>query len=1623
MRRRLLCSLYLLLSILFTTAQSYHNEWIDYSKTYYKFNLGPFGYDIVNAPIKNGSVRITQQVLAAAGLGNTPAQYLQLWRNGQEVPLYVSNGSGVMSSSDYIEFWGEINDGVLDRDLYKSDTLQLSDYWSLQTDTAAFFLTVNTTGTNKQFITVDNNPNSSNLQPDASFMYTVGRYYRAVVNGGYYALVSGRQIYSCAYDKGEGFTSRGVTPVSSIPQGFYPLYADMNGGTATVQLNSTGNAPYRRQVKLLLNSDSITQFGIDYFDESRITIPDISVSRLSNDSARFIIQDLCDSTDDALRVASITLTYPRLFNFANASTFQFTLAPSATGRLISITNFNAGTSMPVLYDIANGKRYVADISIAKTYRFLLLPSTVPYKLAMVRGDGSTATFIPTVQQKTFTDYFKSTNQGNYLIISNPLIYGSGSTNYVEQYRTYRASPDGGSFNAKVIDIEDLTDQFAYGIKRHPLSVKNFLRFARNNFAITPSFVFLIGKGVVYSSYNKDNNTKAYADQLNLVPTWGNPGSDNFLASENTINPVPLIPIGRLSAVSALEVGDYLDKVKHYEALQKQTPSLPLEARNYMKRVIQIAGANDPSIGPLLANYTHSYTAIISDTAFGATVNNYIESEDPDGYPLALINFKSVYESGSSLVEYFGHSSTTSLDFNLDNPGAYNTNGRYPVFIVNGCQAGNMFDYDASRFNLRTSITEKFVLEPRKGAIGYVSTSSFGIVDYLNVYTQKLYQAISHQDYGKSFGIITANALNNGLHEAGEGDYLARYHAEEYTYHGDPAITLNSFTKPDYAIDTSLVSTQPTFISTANDSFKVKINIYNLGKAVKDSVHLSVYRKFPNGDSIKILGKLIAPLKGLDSLILSLPVVPNRDTATEYIAAFINDDLKIDELNKINNYTSIPINIYQNEIRPVYPYDYSIINTPEVTLTASTANSLAAKQTYLMEMDTTALFNSPMKKTGSITSIGGIIEFKNMQLTQPAVYYWRVSQENTGHWNLFSFTYNPQGAHGFEQSHYFQHTESSFSHISLDSSRTFRFDSAFVNVFVQQGIFPYSATEPIQQSIMVNGHTNSASACIGHSIIFNTFDSITFKPHPNLTNPFGAAPSCGDFQKNNFEYYTTNATNRNKAFQFLDSLPKGTWVIAKRNYDNGDADWASVWAKDSLTYTSRTLYQSFKNLGLPIDSFNKPSTFVFIFRKDDTMSFKPLAYFSQGLYDRITFSVNLPVKDTVGSITSPMFGPAEAWNSIEWNGFSAGNNDFRNVTVYGIDTTGVETLLYTLDSSQHQFDLSHINASIYPYARLRMETQDSLLANPYQLHHWLVTYQPVAEGAIAPNLGMQLPDTLLFNHGMDMFYDTLGGYVVFKNVSNYNFKPLKFSLTLTDENDKVFTFSLPKTKALVAGDTLHASFNVDVRALPRGLYNLHLTINPDSDQPEQYLFNNSLYKYVYISRDNVLPMKLTRFTAIKQNNTVTINWSVINENNIATYEVEHSSDGIHFTTISAVNATRINAYNSSHNNPVAGSNYYRLKIVDANGIFTYSNIAVVQLISMLTVGPNPFYSYIKVTTGEPSSVMCSITVYSALGQQLLRKAFNSKISINTAPFAAGTYIIKVERSGCVIQTFKLQKHYR
>ena len=144
MKKILLASIILLLA--FNSNAQLNNSWIDYSKTYYKFKLA-----------KDTLSRINQPVLAAAGLGNVPAENFQLWRNGKQVRMYTSIPTGIMGAGDFMEFWGEMNDGKPDMNLYRNTDYQLSDKYSLETDTVTYFLTVNPPAGNLRYQTALNN--------------------------------------------------------------------------------------------------------------------------------------------------------------------------------------------------------------------------------------------------------------------------------------------------------------------------------------------------------------------------------------------------------------------------------------------------------------------------------------------------------------------------------------------------------------------------------------------------------------------------------------------------------------------------------------------------------------------------------------------------------------------------------------------------------------------------------------------------------------------------------------------------------------------------------------------------------------------------------------------------------------------------------------------------------------------------------------------------------------------------------------------------------------------------------------------------------------------------------------------------------------------------------------------------------------------------------------------------------------------------------------------------------------------------------------------------------------------------------------------------------------------------
>jgi hypothetical protein len=188
----------------------------------------------------------------------------------------------------------------------------------------------------------------------------------------------------------------------------------------------------------------------------------------------------------------------------------------------------------------------------------------------------------------------------------------------------------------------------------------------------------------------------------------------------------------------------------------------------------------------------------------------------------------------------------------------------------------------------------------------------------------------------------------------------------------------------------------------------------------------------------------------------------------------------------------------------------------------------------------------------------------------------------------------------------------------------------------------------------------------------------------------------------------------------------------------------------------------------------------------------------------------------------------------------------------------------------------------------------------------------------------------------------------------------------------------------------------------------------------------------------LPLKLISFTAEKQpDNDVLVEWKTVEESNIDHYEIEISRSSNDYrsnrfekigSVVSHGNSSSQQHYNfvDAENNKT-GVRYYRLKIVENDGNFHYSDIRPVIFDNDVTwqIYPNPsngtFYFLFRQNRGET----VNIKVYNMNGQvvqqsKALATGFTQKLIIDmqSGKFAKGIYMIIVE--GADTRTFKIIK---
>jgi hypothetical protein len=187
-------------------------------------------------------------------------------------------------------------------------------------------------------------------------------------------------------------------------------------------------------------------------------------------------------------------------------------------------------------------------------------------------------------------------------------------------------------------------------------------------------------------------------------------------------------------------------------------------------------------------------------------------------------------------------------------------------------------------------------------------------------------------------------------------------------------------------------------------------------------------------------------------------------------------------------------------------------------------------------------------------------------------------------------------------------------------------------------------------------------------------------------------------------------------------------------------------------------------------------------------------------------------------------------------------------------------------------------------------------------------------------------------------------------------------------------------------------------------------------------------------NNPTPVGYKLFDVKKTTTTNIVAWTTSNEVNCSHFNVQHSTDGVNYKTISRVDskaplgqsAIDIN-YSLVDNNPKMGYNYYRLEQVDLDGQKHMSRVVYVYWSDLKSVNiyPNPVTDFFNVEIESQKAAIIEIKVTDATGKLLKTIKSNvlagvNKLNVNMQEFAAGAYFVQVLENGKLTLTKNITK---
>ncbi len=1387
----------------------YGNEWINPDREYLRVEVA-----------EDGMYRLPLAELTAAGIATDG---LELRHEGRQTPF--------RRTADAIVFYGQQHRKTLDRFLFVNpDSMMLNDRYSMYNDTAAYYFSNGDQGIEYRTPQGGGGAQVPGFQRSSEVVFERG-YAKSFFRSG------SSSIFYSSYELGEGYGlyfSGDLLDINGTLVSTAELEVPQATGADGVISWRTGLGFDTHEQIVTVNGDNLTEIRGNGWSVLQQSFPlaldreEVTVTFTGNGGNR-----------DRANLAWVRIDYPAN-PVLDGDRLTFSLPAGPAGNL-TLTDDAGGTAE--LYVPAEGLYWSATTQNGQL-TFSLPARTSRTTFELVRPTGLRS--VINVEKLELSPILPDNNT-TYLILTTRSLNGSG----IEELSAYRASAAGGGYQTHVVDVEDIYEQFGYGVERHPQSMRNYLAAARVS-APELRYLFIIGKGREIEELRKFESAQATF----RIPGFGFPASDNLLVAPLG-GVVPTLSVGRLAALTESEVSIYVKKLQDVEQMNL-SGSQTLADREWMKKFLHLGGGTRASEQSAIRNNLRIMEETISNSQLGGDVEAFFKtSSDPIENSRQQAIFDRIND-GTAVITFYGHSSNQGFDFSIDDPDNYRNFARYPYMISLGCYSGDAFTE-------ARSISERFLFYRDKGAIAFGASKGVGFVSALGEFGRVHYDMLGNDYYGQGIG----DALRGTIEHFSETrNWTIRILLEQYFLSGDPAYRMFPRPGPDLVIDEQSVRFSPEVVPASETIYEMDVRVVNLGAGTTnplDSVMLTFRQELPDG-SVEELRRLRIAVPDFDNrLQVRLPNLGIPAVGQNRIFVTVDSDRELAEAPaaeaEANNelvsggQPGVPLTVIANTAKVAFPPPFATVG-PGLELVASTTDPLTGERPYLIQIDTAVSFTRPLVDE-VVNAPGGIIRFMpDLNMTDSTTYYWRISPDSTATegagyiWSESSFTFltdTERGEEGWAAQHPGQTIQGEFSNIkAADDREGWNFDRTSTDIRIHNAVYEDRRLPRMEW----NGQRfNSRFPWkIRTGIQVMVADSINNRDW--LQNP-GGVYGAEARPDSLFSFDTRSELGRDGLMRFLsEDIEEGKYVIIYSVQRGTDLEYFNEGWLEDTTSLGRTVFGVLEERGAQeIRRLTQTGSLPYVFVYQEGFG-----KISEGMAASIeeTVVVNASIQENwqQGVWTSAPVGPSSGWRGLNLRFLpqEIGATDFIFYRLIGTTPNGDEVplraqQLRVQDALSYEWDLSDVESEQYPFLKVELDLSDLDERTVGTLEQLYFDYLRPGDAAVSPSVAFSAPDSLEQGQSAQLI-------VGYENVATSDMDSLLVELRLIDATNRVDRF-VKRQPPLPAGGTGTVTFDIPTERYSSKV-RMSMELNPSRDQREEVTFNNFLNSDVRIGRDQIAP---------------------------------------------------------------------------------------------------------------------------------------------------------------------------